>query len=72
MDMNGWQLTDERGLAKLTPQQDSFDGPQQLSISNIVARTVLQPIYYWSAPSLYLGNKVSIDLRLSANLMYQK
>ncbi|KAL7987769.1 hypothetical protein Chor_006688, partial [Crotalus horridus] len=72
MDMSGWQLTDERGLAKLTPQQDSFDGPQQLSISNIVARTVLQPIYYWSAPSPYLGNKVSIDIRLSANLMYQK
>ncbi|XP_039180622.1 laminin subunit alpha-2 isoform X7 [Crotalus tigris] len=59
MDMSGWQLTDERGLAKLTPQQDSFDGPQQLSISNIVARTVLQPIYYWSAPSPYLGNKIT-------------
>ncbi|KAG8123857.1 hypothetical protein E2320_019256, partial [Naja naja] len=57
MDMNGWHLTDEWGLARITPQQDTFDGPQQLSISNTVARTVLQPIYYWSAPSPYLGNK---------------
>uniref|UniRef100_A0A8C6VI31 Laminin subunit alpha 2 n=1 Tax=Naja naja TaxID=35670 RepID=A0A8C6VI31_NAJNA len=64
MDMNGWHLTDEWGLARITPQQDTFDGPQQLSISNTVARTVLQPIYYWSAPSPYLGNKVSIDLSL--------
>uniref|UniRef100_A0A670YYY9 Laminin subunit alpha 2 n=1 Tax=Pseudonaja textilis TaxID=8673 RepID=A0A670YYY9_PSETE len=44
---------------KITPQQDTFDGPQQLSISNTVARTVLQPIYYWSAPSPYLGNKIT-------------
>uniref|UniRef100_A0A670YWM6 Laminin subunit alpha 2 n=1 Tax=Pseudonaja textilis TaxID=8673 RepID=A0A670YWM6_PSETE len=59
MDMNGWHLTDEWGLARITPQQDTFDGPQQLSISNTVARTVLQPIYYWSAPSPYLGNKIT-------------
>ncbi|KAM6465703.1 laminin subunit alpha-2 isoform 2-T2 [Liasis olivaceus] len=59
MDMNGWHLTDEWGLARITPQQDSFDGPQQLSISNTAARTVLQPIYYWSAPSPYLGNKIT-------------
>ncbi|XP_053142140.1 laminin subunit alpha-2 isoform X3 [Hemicordylus capensis] len=59
MDMNGWHLTDVAGLARVTPQQDSFDGPQQLSINNVAARSVLPLIYYWSAPSPYLGNKGS-------------
>lgn len=69
--MNGWYLTDVAGLARILPQQDSFDGPQQLSINNIEARTVLQQVYYWSAPRAYLGNKVSADgLCLSANLIY--
>lgn len=71
MDMNGWHLTDVAGRARVTPQQDSFDGPQQLSISNVAARTALQQIYYWSAPSPYLGNKVSADgLCLGVNLIY--
>ncbi|XP_072852967.2 laminin subunit alpha-2 [Pogona vitticeps] len=58
-DMNGWYLTDVAGLAQVTPQQDSFDGPQQLSINNMDARTVLQQVYYWSAPRPYLGNKIT-------------
>ncbi|XP_006029235.2 laminin subunit alpha-2 [Alligator sinensis] len=58
-DMSGWHLTDLSGLIKVTPQQDSFDGPQQLSIGNVAARKVLPLIYYWSAPSPYLGNKIT-------------
>lgn len=69
--MSGWHLTDLSGLIKVTPQQDSFDGPQQLSIGNVAARKVLPLIYYWSAPSPYLGNKVSADGPcLYVNLMY--
>ncbi|XP_067402830.1 laminin subunit alpha-2 isoform X3 [Emydura macquarii macquarii] len=58
-DMSGWYLTDLSGLLRVTPQKDSFDGPQQLSISNVAARRVLPLIYYWSAPSPYLGNKIT-------------
>ncbi|XP_062980764.1 laminin subunit alpha-2 isoform X3 [Elgaria multicarinata webbii] len=58
-DMNGWYLTDVPGHTRVTPQQDSFDGPQQLSISNTAVRSILQQIYYWSAPSPYLGNKLT-------------
>ncbi|XP_053879086.1 laminin subunit alpha-2 isoform X6 [Malaclemys terrapin pileata] len=57
-DMSGWYLTDVPGLLQVTPQQDSFGGPQRLSISNVAARRVLPLIYYWSAPSPYLGNKI--------------
>ncbi|KAF7254774.1 Laminin subunit alpha-2 [Varanus komodoensis] len=60
-DMNGWYLTDVLGRARIMPQQDSFDGPQQLSINNMAARSVFQQMYYWSAPSPYLGNKVYND-----------
>ncbi|XP_044280734.1 laminin subunit alpha-2 isoform X5 [Varanus komodoensis] len=58
-DMNGWYLTDVLGRARIMPQQDSFDGPQQLSINNMAARSVFQQMYYWSAPSPYLGNKIT-------------
>ncbi|XP_060095142.1 laminin subunit alpha-2 isoform X2 [Heteronotia binoei] len=57
--MTDWYLTDVPGLVRVTPQQDSFDGPQQLSINNVAARTVLPLIYYWSAPSPYLGDKIT-------------
>uniref|UniRef100_A0A8D0L6L7 Laminin subunit alpha-2 n=1 Tax=Sphenodon punctatus TaxID=8508 RepID=A0A8D0L6L7_SPHPU len=70
-DMNGWYLTDLTGLRRVTPQQDSFDGRQQLSISNVAARGLLQQVYYWSAPIPYLGNKVSADGPcLCVNLIY--
>uniref|UniRef100_A0A8C3RNL2 Laminin subunit alpha 2 n=1 Tax=Chelydra serpentina TaxID=8475 RepID=A0A8C3RNL2_CHESE len=58
-DMSGWYLTDVPGLLRVTPPQDSFGGPQRLSISNVDARKVLPLIYYWSAPSPYLGNKIT-------------
>uniref|UniRef100_A0A8C8SQH7 Laminin subunit alpha 2 n=1 Tax=Pelusios castaneus TaxID=367368 RepID=A0A8C8SQH7_9SAUR len=58
-DMSGWYLTDLPGLLQIIPQKDSFDGPQWLSISNVAARRVLPVVYYWSAPSPYLGNKVT-------------
>uniref|UniRef100_A0A8C0EE34 Basement membrane-specific heparan sulfate proteoglycan core protein n=1 Tax=Bubo bubo TaxID=30461 RepID=A0A8C0EE34_BUBBB len=39
--------------------RNRFDGHQQFSISNVAARKVLPQTYYWSAPSSYLGNKVT-------------
>uniref|UniRef100_A0A803TQL9 Laminin subunit alpha 2 n=1 Tax=Anolis carolinensis TaxID=28377 RepID=A0A803TQL9_ANOCA len=59
--MNGWYLTDLPARARVAPQQDKFDGVEQLSVNNIAARTFLPQIYYWSAPRPYLGNKVSVD-----------
>ncbi|NWS67194.1 LAMA2 protein, partial [Crotophaga sulcirostris] len=58
-DMNGWYLTDLPGIIRVTPKQKRFDGHQQFSISNVAARKVLPQTYYWSAPSSYLGNKVT-------------
>ncbi|KAK0682552.1 LAMA2 protein, partial [Pygoscelis papua] len=58
-DMNGWYLTGLLGLTRVTPRQKRFDGHQQFSISNVAARKVLPQTYYWSAPSSYLGNKVT-------------
>uniref|UniRef100_A0A8B9QCV0 Laminin subunit alpha 2 n=1 Tax=Apteryx owenii TaxID=8824 RepID=A0A8B9QCV0_APTOW len=58
-DMNGWYLTDLPGLIRVTPKQKSFGGRQQLSISNVAASKVLPQTYYWSAPSSYLGNKIT-------------
>uniref|UniRef100_A0A8C3H0K1 Laminin subunit alpha-2 n=1 Tax=Corvus moneduloides TaxID=1196302 RepID=A0A8C3H0K1_CORMO len=46
-----------RSVRKRIPYQ--FDGHQQLSISNVIAQKLLPQIYYWSAPSSYLGNKVT-------------
>ncbi|KFV88436.1 Laminin subunit alpha-2, partial [Struthio camelus australis] len=58
-DMNGWSLTDLPGLIRVTPKQKSFRGHQQLSINNVAASKVLPQTYYWSAPSSYLGNKIT-------------
>ncbi|NWJ04763.1 LAMA2 protein, partial [Crypturellus undulatus] len=58
-DMNGWYLTDLPGLIRVTPKQKTFGGHQQLSISNVAARKILPQTYYWSAPSSYLGNKIT-------------
>lgn len=71
--MNGWYLTDLPGLIRVIPMQKRFDGHQQLSISNVVAQKVLPQIYYWSAPSSYLGNKVSAsDTWLNTDLLRKK
>uniref|UniRef100_A0A8C0EF99 Basement membrane-specific heparan sulfate proteoglycan core protein n=1 Tax=Bubo bubo TaxID=30461 RepID=A0A8C0EF99_BUBBB len=49
-----------RNVRKIIPyHQKRFDGHQQFSISNVAARKVLPQTYYWSAPSSYLGNKVT-------------
>ncbi|XP_058880004.1 laminin subunit alpha-2 isoform X3 [Acipenser ruthenus] len=58
-DMSRWFLTGPLGIKKAHPVQDSYDGPQQLSISNEEARKVLPPLYYWSAQPAYLGNKLA-------------
>lgn len=69
--MNGWYLAGLPGLIRVTPKQKNSGGRQQLSISNVAARKVLPQTYYWSAPSSYLGNKVSADgACLNANLIY--
>uniref|UniRef100_A0A8B9U8R8 Laminin subunit alpha-2 n=1 Tax=Anas zonorhyncha TaxID=75864 RepID=A0A8B9U8R8_9AVES len=57
--MNGWYLAGLPGLIRVTPKQKNIGGRQQLSISNVAARKVLPQTYYWSAPSSYLGNKVT-------------
>ncbi|XP_042733401.1 laminin subunit alpha-2 isoform X5 [Lagopus leucura] len=58
-DMNGWYLVGLSGHIRVTPKQKSIGGRQQLSINNVSARKVLPQTYYWSAPSSYLGNKVT-------------
>ncbi|TEA36180.1 hypothetical protein DBR06_SOUSAS7510018, partial [Sousa chinensis] len=58
-DMSGWYLTDISGHIRVTPQQDDLDPPQQISISSVKARQALPQSYYWSAPALYLGNKLT-------------
>ncbi|XP_073931083.1 laminin subunit alpha-2 isoform X3 [Castor canadensis] len=57
-DMRGWYLTDISGHIQVAPHQDNSDSPQQISISNTEARRALPDNYYWSAPALYLGNKL--------------
>lgn len=69
--MNDWYLVGLSGLIRVTPKQKNIGGRQQLSIINVSARKVLPQTYYWSAPSSYLGNKVSADgTCLNTNLAY--
>ncbi|XP_029446888.1 laminin subunit alpha-1 [Rhinatrema bivittatum] len=58
-DSGGWLVTDQYGANRLQPQQDLFDGPQQISINNTEARKDLKSTYYWTAPKVYLGNKLT-------------
>ncbi|XP_075453399.1 laminin subunit alpha-2 isoform X2 [Ascaphus truei] len=59
-DMNGWYLTGLSGSTNVAPRRDKFDGPQQLSIKHVDARARgLQDVYYWTAPTPYLQNKVT-------------
>ncbi|XP_038603188.1 laminin subunit alpha-1 [Tachyglossus aculeatus] len=58
-DMSGWVVTDLFGENKIQTQRNQFDGLHQISINNTVAMKILKSIYYWSAPSSYLGNKLT-------------
>ncbi|XP_037698911.1 laminin subunit alpha-2 isoform X2 [Choloepus didactylus] len=58
-DMSGWYLTDISGHRRVTPWQDDFDPPQQISISTTEVQRTLRQGYYWSAPPPYLGNKLT-------------
>ncbi|KAG9493525.1 hypothetical protein GDO78_001429, partial [Eleutherodactylus coqui] len=59
-DMNGWYLTELDGNIKVEPTKDRYDGPQQLSIRRVDARSQgLLDVIYWSAPASYLRNKVA-------------
>ncbi|KAM3931256.1 laminin subunit alpha-2 isoform 4-T4 [Leptodactylus fuscus] len=60
IDMNGWYLTELDGNIKVSPTKDKFDGPQQLSIRRLDARSQgLLDVIYWSAPASYLHSKVA-------------
>ncbi|PIO37467.1 hypothetical protein AB205_0171200, partial [Aquarana catesbeiana] len=58
-DIHGWHVSDLHGSERMYPQQDLFDGPHQISINNSEARKTLHSVYYWEAPSSYLGNKLT-------------
>uniref|UniRef100_A0ABM5GDG7 Laminin subunit alpha-1 isoform X1 n=1 Tax=Pogona vitticeps TaxID=103695 RepID=A0ABM5GDG7_9SAUR len=57
--MASWLVTAPYSSKTIQPQQGDFDGPNQISINNIAAGRILQSPYYWSAPELYLGNKLT-------------
>ncbi|XP_070273773.1 laminin subunit alpha-2 [Myotis yumanensis] len=57
-EMSGWYLTDISGLVRVAPQQDP-QPPHQISISSSEARRALRQDYFWSAPTPYLGNKLT-------------
>ncbi|XP_036405402.1 laminin subunit alpha-2 isoform X1 [Megalops cyprinoides] len=68
--MSGWFLTGLDRTARVWPTP-SRTGPQQLRINNQEARRHLPAAYYWSAPAVYLGNKlVSYGGRLVFTVTY--
>ncbi|XP_067840661.1 laminin subunit alpha-2 isoform X3 [Heptranchias perlo] len=60
-DMFDWFLTDLQGISKILHRQEILDGSQllQLSINDYGDSRILPPLYYWSAPSAYLGQKLT-------------
>ncbi|XP_048452999.1 laminin subunit alpha-2-like [Rhincodon typus] len=56
-DMFGWFLTDLQGTLKILPKQG--DRRQQVTINEFEGSRVLPRQYYWSAPSAYLGQKLT-------------
>lgn len=62
--MARWLVTAPYNAKTIQPLQGHFDGPNQISISNIAAAKILKSPYYWSAPEPYLGNKVSIQKKI--------
>uniref|UniRef100_A0A4W3J550 Laminin subunit alpha-1 n=1 Tax=Callorhinchus milii TaxID=7868 RepID=A0A4W3J550_CALMI len=69
-DIKNWRVTDIQGVKSVKPQQDLFDGLNQISINNTEARQGLPALYYWTAPDSYLRNKVNWKiLALMAGMM---
>uniref|UniRef100_A0A4W3J5Q3 Laminin subunit alpha-2 n=1 Tax=Callorhinchus milii TaxID=7868 RepID=A0A4W3J5Q3_CALMI len=58
-DIKNWRVTDIQGVKSVKPQQDLFDGLNQISINNTEARQGLPALYYWTAPDSYLRNKLT-------------
>ncbi|XP_064196122.1 laminin subunit alpha-2 isoform X2 [Anguilla rostrata] len=56
--MSGWFLTGLDRTARMWPRPGG-EGLQQLQISNAEVQRHLDALYYWSAPALYLGNKLT-------------
>lgn len=57
--MNGWFLTDISGQIRVTPEQDDLIPPQEISISSSEVKNTLPENFFWSAPSPYLGNRIT-------------
>ncbi|XP_078068970.1 laminin subunit alpha-2 isoform X6 [Mustelus asterias] len=55
-DMFDWFLTDVQGISKILPRQD---GLLQVNINKYEDIRILARPYYWSAPSAYLGHKLT-------------
>ncbi|XP_059501382.1 laminin subunit alpha-2 isoform X2 [Stegostoma tigrinum] len=56
-DMFGWFVTDLQGTVKILPRHG--DRLQQVTINEYEGSRVLPGQYYWSAPSAYLGQKLT-------------
>ncbi|XP_069778449.1 laminin subunit alpha-1 isoform X2 [Narcine bancroftii] len=55
MDVNGWQMIDHQDIRRVQPYWD----PNQMSINKTETRGSQPPLYYWTAPVTYLGNKLT-------------
>nr|XP_032808700.1 laminin subunit alpha-1-like isoform X2 [Petromyzon marinus] len=55
VDMRGWRVTDRQGLRKVK----TFVEVDQVAVRNADVRRTLPALYYWLAPTSYLGNKLT-------------
>ncbi|XP_060679811.1 laminin subunit alpha-1 [Hemiscyllium ocellatum] len=58
-DVNGWQVTDRQGIKKIQSYQDLYGDPTRMNVNITEATKSLPALYYWTAPELYLGNKLT-------------
>ncbi|XP_041043524.1 laminin subunit alpha-2 isoform X2 [Carcharodon carcharias] len=58
-DMFDWFLTNLEGISKILPRQQNVDGLLQVNINEYERNRILLQPYYWSAPSAYLGQKLT-------------
>ncbi|XP_078073116.1 laminin subunit alpha-1 [Mustelus asterias] len=59
MDVNRWQVTDGQGIRRVQPSHSLSADRSHMSINNTEDRKSLPPLYYWTAPKSYLGNKLT-------------
>ncbi|XP_038655726.1 laminin subunit alpha-2 isoform X4 [Scyliorhinus canicula] len=58
-NMFDWFLTDLQGISKIVPKQETLDGLLKVNINEYEGSRILSRPYYWSAPSAYLGHKLT-------------